>query len=247
MRNIDITTIRFPSIKLERRDAHKLRGFVANQFSEITELHNHLDDNTNLHAYPVVQYKVLDGVPTLVGIGRGSRILMSLIDKIENIDIDGRVLPVTAREINTRNVSIGVGDRVQYYRFDNAWMALNTRNFTRYTGACQSEQIDVLRRILVGNILVFLGAFNEFADREVIAVPKVQTSNALFKGLNMMTFRGSFQTNVLLPDGIGLGKCAARGFGAIRRDTEPFRTTTRILRPRYRCGRPIYSRSELAR
>ncbi len=245
MRNIDITTIRFPSIKLETRAAHKLRGFFGNQYREIQELHNHLDDGTVSQRYPVVQYKVLDNVPTLVGLGVGSGILTKLINRIEFINIDDRVLPITNREISTRSVSIGVGVKLQRYRFDNMWMALNTRNFDRYMSADLQGQIEILRSILIGNMLVFLGAFNEIADREILAVPELETSKTRFKGLNMLGFKGHFQTNVLLPDGIGLGKSVSRGFGAISTAAHQRPTQAKMLRPRFRSTLPQYRRRDL--
>ncbi len=246
MRNIDITTIRFPAIQLERRDAHKLRGFFGNRFRDIPELHNHLEGDTYRHAYPVVQYKVLNGVPTLVGVGEGSRVLQKLVDKVEYFNIDDRILPVTEREVLTRSVSVGVDDKLHTYCFDSMWMALNARNHARYCAAGITKQIEILRSILVGNILVFLGACNEIADREIIAQPQVAACTTSFKNIKMMAFQGSFKTNVVLPDGIGLGKSASRGFGAIRGAEEVRGTRSGALRPRFTSVLPKYRRRVLA-
>ncbi|GAB3029743.1 hypothetical protein [Spirosoma pulveris] len=80
---IPITTITFPEIALRTRDAHKLRGYFGELFKEHSPLlHNHLEADMPAeadgavavkfrYAYPLVQYKVLDQVPTLVGLGRG--------------------------------------------------------------------------------------------------------------------------------------------------------------------------------
>ena len=38
-----------------------------------------------------------------------------------------------------------------------------------------------------------------------------------FKNQPMLGFQGEFVANVLLPDGVGLGKSVARGFGAVQR------------------------------
>ena len=80
---INQTLIRFPEIALATRDAHKLRGFFGDLFREHSPLlHNHFEDGSLRYAYPLVQYKVIDGVPMLVGFGEGSRLLIELFIKI---------------------------------------------------------------------------------------------------------------------------------------------------------------------
>ena len=83
---IPITTITFPEIALRTRDAHKLRGYFGELFREHSPLlHNHLEADEQhegavkfRYAYPLVQYKVLDRVPTLVGVGEGAGLLTQL-------------------------------------------------------------------------------------------------------------------------------------------------------------------------
>ena len=57
------TIIQFPDIRLQTRDAHKLRGYFGNLFKEQSPLlHNHFQDGSTRYAYPLVQYKVINVV-----------------------------------------------------------------------------------------------------------------------------------------------------------------------------------------
>jgi len=84
MNPIHQTIIRFPEINLETRDAHKLRGYFGSLFQEHSPLlHNHLETGENAYRYPLVQYKVIAGVPTLVGLNEGADLLIGLFLKIK--------------------------------------------------------------------------------------------------------------------------------------------------------------------
>ncbi len=57
---IQTTTIRFPEIQLQARDAHKLRGYFGNLFKEHSPLlHNHFEDGSLRYKYSLVQYKII--------------------------------------------------------------------------------------------------------------------------------------------------------------------------------------------
>ena len=82
MKSIHITTIQFPEIKLQTRDAHKLRGYFGNLFKEHSPLlHNHYENGTFRHRYPLVQYKILNGIPSLVAAEEGAELLTRMCMK----------------------------------------------------------------------------------------------------------------------------------------------------------------------
>ena len=66
MKDIITTTITFPEINLQTRDAHKLRGYFGTLFREHSPLlHNHLESGETQYRYPLVQYKVIGQTPML--------------------------------------------------------------------------------------------------------------------------------------------------------------------------------------
>jgi len=216
---IALTTITLPEIRLRVRDAHKLRGYFGELFRAHSPLlHNHYEDGTFRQQYPLVQYKVLDGTPTLVGLGEGAALLVELFLRIRELDIDGRHYPVQAKHVEHRPAAIGVSPELHRYRFETLWMPLNQENHREYQQLSPEERRRQLTRILTNNVLALLKA----ADAYTPDMPRLLVHLALgepvvtkFKNQPMLGFTGEFVANVLLPDGVGLGKSVARGFGAI--------------------------------
>jgi len=211
------TIIRFPEIQLATRDSHKLRGYFGNLFKEQSPLlHNHLESGEQLYQYPVVQYKVLQGVPTLVGLNEGAELLIQLFLRIKEIAIDNISYPVLQKNIESRQVSIGLSDDLHAYRFETLWMALNQQNYTEYMKEDEPQQSRHLKAILVGNMLSFYKAMGyQIPDKIMANLQVTARKETQFKNNTMLAFEGTFVTNALLPSFVGLGKSVSRGFGTI--------------------------------
>lgn len=211
------TTLHFPQIRLQRRDAHKLRGYFARTFGQDSDLwHNHQEDGRFIYRYPLIQYKVVDGAPMLIGIQKGAQLLIQRFLAIKELDINGRKIPVDQKNLNSREVEAGIQDQLFSYEFVNPWMALSQNNYRRFRDLVENERKKELERILIGNMLSFLKAIDVIvSERIMVTFPQVKEIPIQFKNTTMSGFGGVFSTNILLPDHIGLGKSAARGFGTI--------------------------------
>ncbi len=212
------THISFPQIRLSTRDGHKLRGYFARLFGEESDLfHNH-DDTTkrDIYRYPLIQYKVVNKVPMLVGLDEGATLLIQHFLKIEQIEIEGLLFPVFQKDMKSEECLVGVRDVLHSYRFVNPWMALNQKNFKKYIGLNEADKKKKLETILIGNILTFFKAIDYFEKKKIlISLNGIKEIPVNFKNEKMIGFTGEFTTNVALPDYIGLGKSVARGFGTI--------------------------------
>ena len=212
------TIIRFPEINLNTRDAHKLRGYFGMLFQEKSPLlHNHLESGESAYRYPLVQYKVLDHVPTLVGLNEGADLLIQLFLKIRELQIDNQVYKVFQKNIESKVIEIGLSDDLIEYRFQTLWMALNQQNFTDYLQEDDMQRVKRLKSILIGNILSFYKAMDYHVEGNILANLKIkQERETQFKNRSMLAFEAEFVTNALLPEYVGLGKSVARGFGSIK-------------------------------
>ena len=215
--NLHQTIIRFPEISLNTRDAHKLRGYFGTLFQEQSPLlHNHLESGESAYRYPLVQYKVLDHIPTLVGLNEGADLLIQLFLKINELRIDGQIFEVFQKNIESKKIEIGLADDLHAYRFQTLWMALNQQNFADYMEEDAMQRAKHLKSILVGNILSFYKAMDYHVEGNIMANLKVRHERETqFKNRSMVAFEAEFVTNAILPDYIGLGKSVARGFGSI--------------------------------
>ena len=217
MHELHQTIIRFPEIQLATRDAHKLRGYFGMLFKEHSQLlHNHLESGESAYRYPLVQYKVLDGVPTLVGLKEGADLLIQLFLKIKELQIEERTYPIFQKNIDSKIVNIGLTDDLIAYRFQTLWMALSQQNYTEYLTENDEQKAKHLKAILVGNLLSFFKAMDYRADGTVMVNLKITNQRETqFKNNSMLAFEADFVTNTMLPNLIGLGKSVARGFGTI--------------------------------
>ncbi|NOX46976.1 MAG: CRISPR-associated endonuclease Cas6 [Chlorobi bacterium] len=210
------TIIRFPEIELHTRDAHKLRGYFGNVFKEHSPLlHNHFEDGKNRYAYPLVQYKVINKCPVLIGLGDGAKLLIDLFLKIKHIDIDGKELIVNSKNIENKIMGLDGWEGLYEYRFETLWMALNESNYRKYLSAGTTEKENLLTAILTGNILSFYKGVGFWTVEKILVKPKLRAKSTKFKGQDMVAFAGTFTSNAKLPGLVGLGKSVSRGFGAI--------------------------------
>lgn len=225
------TTITFPEVALRTRDGHKLRGYFGELFREHSPLlHNHLESDEQQadtsvryrYAYPLVQYKVLDRVPTLVGLGEGATLLTQLFLRMRELDIDGQIYPVLSKHIRHEPVTLGMADDLVEYRFATLWMALNQANYRDYRRYSEVERSAQLKRVLTTQVLATFREFGLWLEphERVMVRPVVDERTTQFKNQTMVAFSGGFVANVILPDGMGLGKAVSRGFGSVQRAKE---------------------------
>ena len=217
--DVPLTTITFPEIPLRVRDGHKLRGFFGNVFKEHSELlHNHFADGSVQYRYSLVQYKVLGRVPTLVGMGEAAGLLVELFLKMKTLDIDGHTYPIQSKHISHQQATIGLSDDLHSYRFDTLWLGLNQKNHAEYRDATPDAQQAILKRTLTANILTLCEAtgLNLTKDQKImVKLNTIIPGTTSFKNIKMLGFGGTFTTNALLPNGLGLGKSVSRGFGSV--------------------------------
>ena len=212
---LQTATIKFPEIGLQTRDAHKLRGFFGNLFKEKSELlHNHFADGSHRYKYPLVQYKVIDKSPYLVGVSEGAKLLVELFLKIKFLNIEGRDFQINSKNITTKITELGDFSELHEYKFATLWMALNQENFKIYLNE-NTDKEAFLNKMLQNNILSFYKGVDFFVSEKIMTKGSFLEHQTSFKNKKMLVFSGSFVTNAVLPEFVGIGKSPARGFGSL--------------------------------
>lgn len=210
------TTIQFPDIRLQTRDAHKLRGYFGDLFKEHSPLlHNHYEDGSVRYKYPLVQYKVIHEIPVLVGFQEGADLLVSLFMKIRELDIDGKRFPVLAKNIQQKQCTLTVNQQLFNYSFITLWMALNQENFKIYQELDDQGRVSFLNRQLQNNILSFYKGLSFRTSERIMVLTRLEERQTQFKNQKMLAFSGQFTCNAFLPEWAGIGKAVSRGFGTV--------------------------------
>jgi len=198
-------------------NASKLRGFFATKFNEYTLLHQHNCDKV-IYMYPLVQYKILKGVPMVVGINEGVEVLQEIYNKYEKIKLDESTYEILEKKVSFKEQEFGLSDKFHNYSFETPWFALNQENFTdRYKKIDLAEQKELLRKTLVGNILSMSKSLGYTVPEQIKCETNLCPGSGRLKGMEIATFKGEFMVNFLIPDYFGLGKSVSRGFGTVKR------------------------------
>lgn len=216
-RELKTFTLTIKSSQSIRGSSVQLRGFFASKFNEYTLLHQHNTDKF-IYAYPLVQYKMIHKVPTVIGINEGANVLSEIYDKYNEIRLNNDVYEIVEREISYKKEQFGISDKFYTYKFETPWFALNQENFTdRYQRMGSEEQKELLRKTLVGNILSMSKSLGYSVPSQIKCEPNLQPGIGSMKGVKIATFKGEFMVNFLIPDYFGLGKSVSRGFGTVKR------------------------------
>ena len=180
--------------------------------------HNHDEDKLR-YSYPLVQYKRIHKKTAVMGVGKGIEAISQLLSagdfhyQIGNEKVDMQIQAVNAYD----NEIILTENADNRYRIQN-WLPLNTDNYKQYQETDKMvDRIQILERILVGNILSFLkGVGIHMEDQIVLSITNITNQHAVtYKNVKLMGFDIEFKTNITFPQYIGIGKNASVGCGVI--------------------------------
>jgi hypothetical protein len=199
------------------KDATKLRGFFATHFNEYALLHQHVADKL-IYRYPLIQYKMLEGAPLVLGIEEGAEVLKQIYDKFDEIKIGESKYSIMERGIALKQEEFGLPQR----RSSATGLPPLARPFPgepqRYISLDREERRALLRRIMVGNLLSASKGLNYTALEHIrLDIGSIQARACNLKGVDVMGFGCEFMANFSIPDYLGLGKSVSRGFGAVKR------------------------------
>ncbi|MEM4389871.1 MAG: CRISPR-associated endonuclease Cas6 [Candidatus Micrarchaeia archaeon] len=191
----------------------QLRGFLGYFFIDDAEFHHH---GPRAYHYPLVQYKQIGGSPLVLGIGPYADVVQRRISEVARLVFPSGTLDVRAIEITLETHELTF--EPCNYEFITPWIALNQANYRRYTALPPLEKKQLLERILVGNILSFLKCIGVFASTRLTAtLAHAREVKVSAHHNDFLAFRGAFTLNLSLPNYLGIGKSASKGFGTIRR------------------------------
>lgn len=101
------------------------------------------------------------------------------------------------------------------YHIDS-WLALNEENYKKFQSLENlSERIEMLEKVLVGNILSMYKGCGLFIDRplQVKLLNLSSPKTVRYKSIPLVAFDVEFNSNVSVPLYAGLGKHVSVGFG----------------------------------
>lgn len=197
--------------------ASQLRGFFATKFQEYVLLHHHNPDGL-VYQYPLIQYKILAGIPIVIGINEGAEVLVEIFNEYDTLDLGSERYRIREKHVSYQVQEVEWTDSPVLYRFLTPWVALNQVNYLRYYGMKNSlERNTFLGKTLVGNLLSFSKTLGYTVPNTLVCGVSMKPVKVSMKGVHLMGFTGSFRVNFKMPDLLGIGKSVSRGFGTVQR------------------------------
>ncbi len=197
-----------------RRDVPKFRGFFATKFKQYPLLHQH-DGDKFLYEYPLVQYKIIDGVPMIIGINEGANVLEIIHDKFEEINLGGEIYKVI-KTFSVKDKEFGMSKNEYKYEFVSPWFALSKDIYNRYKILGQDDKNVLLKKKLGSDIVRMSDKLGYRVPEWVKCDISLEETDGWFKGHPMTMFLGRFSAKFLIPDYLGVGKSPSRGFGTVK-------------------------------
>lgn len=212
---IKVCKIIFEDLKLTPQYSSKIRGYIGNKYKEYTILHNHIEDKF-LYRYPMVQYKIINNTPVIIGINDAVELVSSIALTDDKMILNNRDYDVYQKKIDKTIENLETVDDYKTYEFLTPWVALNQNNILEYNKSNNIEKEELLKKILIGNIISLSKGFNYTIDRKLSCWINLKEVDVNLKGIKHKAFIGKFKINVNIPDYFGIGKSVSRGFGTIK-------------------------------
>lgn len=220
MNTIRTLVIQFAN-ELSAKEIPLFRGAVIQSMEESSILfHNH-DGEKFRYSYPLIQYKRIKGKAAIVCVGEGTEAIGNLLaNKLTTIQIGEKTIAMEVERTSAYQTIVACEDTIFHYSLRN-WIPLNSTNYAAYSSTDSlASHIEMLEKILVGNIMSFLKGVGIQMDDQVKAfITAVENKHLVqYKGVAMTCFNIKFNTNLRLrlPLFIGLGKGTSLGFGTVQ-------------------------------
>ena len=214
---LHIRRLRLYTDKPFRHQGADLRRAITAAFPDRAVLHNHQGDQFDYRS-PRVRYVVLNQQPQLISFDEGLHVLEEIYRDRHTLSVGTQRYRVTGTELEDQIEHLGTADTLLEFRSLTPWLGLNERNYATFQKMRTSEErMDLLSRILNGNYLSLCKTVDvEIKERLMTRVFSFQRVPLSHRGTSLLGLKVVFVSNMLLPDGVGLGKLVSKGFGLMK-------------------------------
>lgn len=197
--------------------------------------HNHKAGNDRYYRYPLIQYHVQNGQAAILAINEGADQLETLLaqkDWTIRWQNEPHSLQIDQAQLDWPTVQLS--DKLHRYTLQH-WLPFNQDNYHWWKNEASSltERIGKLERTLLSHILTFATGIQWQVPGQIkLHIQNIQRTKKLrFHGTPMVAFDLSFDSNLVLPPNIRLGRVVSHGFGELKPFYQPKkRVEKRILK-----------------
>ena len=214
--DIKTTVLKLSTDKPVRKTPYQVKGvFIKKHASEpITPM---LDGTyRKKFSYPRVQVKILNEQIYIIGIKEGVEPVLSIPDKIKELDFGNITFTINDFEEETLKQQFALSGTIVKYSFLTSWAALNYVTGKKYRSTSFKKKKSYLNKLLGVNLMFLAKEMGMSINKGIYT--KLEIPNLHPKSIDdnkWKSFKGDFKTNIILPNYIGLGNGITRGYGTI--------------------------------
>ncbi|QSZ66328.1 hypothetical protein RJ40_01835 [Methanofollis aquaemaris] len=198
-----------------KKDVTHLQGYIAGLDSNRPILNPHAQ--VFPQNYPRLQCRVVEGIPTILGIEEEVERLLEIIGTIKELHLGNVTYQVTLRSAYEQGIYLHSTESLRHYQFVTPWLALNEEDCEHYQNLQNwQKKKDLINQILVDNILSMAKGLGIVVDQRLRADTCLEEVPISYKRIEMIGFVGDFRVNYSIPEYFGLGMGISRGFGVVK-------------------------------
>ncbi|MGB0864537.1 MAG: CRISPR-associated endonuclease Cas6 [Saprospiraceae bacterium] len=222
MKRLRVLTVTF-NIPIEGEEIGAFRGALINKVGlEHEWFHNHNNDTNSTHQYhyryPLIQYKRVRNKPMLVFLDDCIEEAHKLFSQSDwTLDLKGKPYAMKVKDLGINEFNIQVWENTFKYNIRN-WLPITQKNMKEFNSITRlSERINYLERKLANHLVSFAkGIGYRWEKRIEVHIQNIQYESIVqMKGNKLKAFTLDFETNLFVPNYVGLGKSVSRGFGVV--------------------------------
>jgi len=194
----------------------EFRSFLNKELAEYSALPRN-DSTGFIHRYPALQCKQIKGYLLVTSISQGADCLCQLTRGRTILGAGENTCRITARDPVIRVELFAITDTITTYEFLTPWLALNQQNAKKFYDLKGKPERDAfMQKLLTAQLNTLAKSLDYKITVPITCEAKVRFIRDRIGGENMMVFVGKFQTNLRIPDYLGIGQLVSRGYGTIK-------------------------------
>jgi hypothetical protein len=207
----------FKNLKLHLDETEDFRRDINIKTNNAYDLlYNHKPDGSVIYRYPKVQFRSYKGYAALFGLGEGQELIWQLLGSGEL----GQPYSSNYEIVQNIEEPVQVVTELSSYSIRNI-LPFNTESFKEYKKLDSLPERAAFLEIKLANHLITFCKEMEvpFTKGDIVVKLKDFTvqPHAHIKKEEMERFDAIIQTNLSLPDFLGLGRSKALGFGVMKK------------------------------
>jgi hypothetical protein len=207
---------------------HPLRDGQVGQFRKLVNVfvgnqndlfHNHKNRQSVIYRYPMVQYKCIEGMAAVLGIGTEGVAAVYALGQHPEFREQCSLWLGDGFAATTETTDTLVLQNDLHYRYQlRKYLPFHTDNLTQWnTTASLVKRAQLVEKCVVGHILKWASAVGWLLPPRSleVAVTEMRPYKTTLRGASFLALELDFRTNIALPEHIGLGKAVSLGFGVL--------------------------------